>query len=64
MGREIFQPQHFLIGKEPVVHLPVLSLLSGAVGRLVRLECLGMDRLDGKVAEDVFDLAGRDVFAF
>ena len=44
------------------MHLPVLPLLAGAVGRLGSLECQGMDGLQGKVPEHILDLAGLDIF--
>ena len=63
VGREIVRAERLLVGEEPVVHRPVLALLAGAVGCLVRLECLGMDGLDGEIAEDVLHLAGGNVVA-
>ena len=50
-----------MILKEPSVHLPVLSLVSRTVGGLRRLEGILVDRLQGKVADDVFELAGLDI---
>ncbi len=53
-----------MIGIEPVVHLPIFSLLACAVGRLVRFECLWMDRFYGKISDDVLNLTGFDVILF
>ena len=45
------------------MHLPEFSLFACAVGCLGGLECLFVDRFQGKVAGDIFQLAGLDVLA-
>ncbi len=52
------------MSKETVVHLPIISLVSGAVGRFVCLQSVGMDRFNRKVVNNVFDLSGFDVVFF
>ncbi len=46
------------------MHLPIFSLVTGAIGCLMRLERLTVDGLYGKVEEDVFDLPCFDVILF
>src|SRR3972149_6919246 len=45
------------------MHLPEFSLVACAVGRLGRFESIFVDRLQGKVTDDIFQLAGLDVLA-
>src|SRR3989454_3260487 len=59
--RQLGHSEGSLIRKQAIVHLPVLSLLTRAVGRLGRLERIRMQRLEGKVAKDVLQLPGGDV---
>ncbi len=46
------------------MHLPVISLVSGAVGRFMGFKGLFVDRYQWEVAEDVFDLTRFDVISF
>src|SRR2546426_3559302 len=50
--RQLGHAEGSLIREQAIVHLPVLSLLTRAVGRLGRLERIRMQRLEGKVAKD------------
>src|SRR3990172_5498406 len=58
---QIVDHEGALVLEEPGMHLPVLALLAGAMGGLGGLPRLGMDRVQGEIAEDVSDLAGVDV---
>src|SRR5262245_13030974 len=55
---KILVVQRGLAIEQPIVHRPVFALLAGAVGRLGGLERLRMKTLQGKIAKDVFHLAG------
>ena len=46
------------------MHLPIFSLVSGAVGRFMGFKGLFVDRYQWEVAEDVFDLTRFDVISF
>src|SRR2546426_12390997 len=59
--RQLGHAEGSLIREQAIVHLPVLSLLTRAVGRLGGLERIRMQRLEGKVAKDVLQLPGDDV---
>ncbi len=61
MGLQLFDPHGFLVLEQPVVHLPVLALVAGAVRRLGRLARVGVNLVDRKVPEDVTQLAGLHV---
>jgi len=50
--------------EEPIVHLPVFSLIAGAVGGLVRFESILVDGFYRKVQKDVFYFACPDVVSF
>ena len=43
------------------MHLPVLPLFPGAVGRLMRFQCLLVDGFQGEVQKDVLHLACIDI---
>ena len=51
-----------LVGEQPIVHLPVLSLLAGASSRLRGLEGVFVDRFQRVVPPDVLQFPGGDVF--
>src|SRR5262245_22751624 len=59
---EIRAGQLPLIGEQPVVHLPVLALLSRTVCRLGRLHRERMNGLEGQITEHVLHLARLNVF--
>ncbi len=50
-----------MVGKEPGVHLPVFTLLGGAVGGLGHFESIGVKLLNRKIPENVLDLARLNV---
>src|SRR5215510_3155663 len=56
--------ERLLIAEEATVHLPELSLLARAIGRLRCFDSEWVDALKRQVAEYVFDLACVDVFLF
>ncbi len=43
------------------MHLPIFSLVGGAVGGLARFEGIGVKLLNRKIPENVLDLARLDV---
>jgi len=54
--------KRLLIGEKSVVHLPVLPLLSCAVGRFSGFECLRMNRFQRKTEKYVSDYSRVDIF--
>ena len=64
MVLEVTGTQCLLIGKKAGMHLPETVLLTGAPSGLMRFESLWVDRLDGKVSENIPELAGPDVVPF
>ena len=62
LGSELLGRQFLLIGKEIIMHLPVLALLTGTGGGLGRLESVGVNGFQGKIHEDELDLPRLDVF--
>lgn len=50
--------------EEPIVHLPIFSLVGGAVGGLVRFESILVDGFYRKVPKGVFYFACPDVVSF
>ena len=53
-----------LIGKQPLVHLPSFSLFLRTPERLGSFAGLLVNRLERKVARDIFELSGRNVCLF
>jgi hypothetical protein len=44
MARQLLGGQRVLVAKESIVHLPIFTLVAGAVGGLGRFECQRMNR--------------------
>lgn len=61
MEQQTFEVEGFLIGKELIMHLPVFAPFARAVSSLDCSEGLFMNGLEGKVAENIFDLARLDI---
>ena len=61
MPGQLLRGLSFLIAKEEIMYLPVFSWIARAVGCFMRFEGLGMERGDGKVAEDIADRSGSRI---
>ena len=50
-----------MIGKKPLMHLPVFALVASTMACFRRFEGVLVDGFQGKVAHDILDLAGLNV---